>query len=288
MTFVGKILVILILAFSLFFLALSMVVFTTSTNWREAYATQLAENKKLSSDITAAQQKVQAAETSLQAEIDKAGELVKSLNKEKAELETQLKSLETQTTDLRAQVEVAQQTSKVNVEEAQALAAETAEIREQFQAAQRQANDFKAQQTQLRESITVLERQLAAAEQNNKDLRERLGVTQNFLDSRGLPTDIQQLKIATGDTVAAADVEGQVLKTDVRNENAEISIGSDDGVVIGQEYSIFRTSGSAPEYVGKIRITQTEADKSVGRIVNRYLGRKVAEGDNVAGKIVTR
>ena len=40
MTFVGKILVILIMAFSLVFLGVSTVVFSTATNWKKKSAKQ--------------------------------------------------------------------------------------------------------------------------------------------------------------------------------------------------------------------------------------------------------
>ena len=48
MTYVGKILVIVIMAFSLIFLGISTVVFTTAKNWRTA----TEEQKKKVSDLT--------------------------------------------------------------------------------------------------------------------------------------------------------------------------------------------------------------------------------------------
>lgn len=288
MTFVGKILVIVILAFSLFFLGLSVVVFTASTNWKEAYATKNAEVTKLAGDIAAAKQAVEAANTSLDAEKQRALGEIDAQKKIAADLEVQINDLQTQASALKTQLETAQRSTEVSGKEAQDLAAETAVIREALQAAQRQANDFKAQQTQLRENITVLERQLAAAEQNNKDLRNNLAITNNFLSSRGLPTDVDQIKLATGDAIASPDIEGQVLEVDPRNERIVVSIGSDDGVVVGQEYFIYRTTETTSEFVGKVRIAGTEPDRAVGRVVSRYLGRKVVEGDNVAGQIQPR
>ncbi len=49
MTFVGKILVIVIMAFALLFLGISTVVFSTAVNWK----TETAKQKKLVSDIQA-------------------------------------------------------------------------------------------------------------------------------------------------------------------------------------------------------------------------------------------
>jgi len=57
MTFVGKILVIVIMAFSLMFLGISTVVFTTATNWKAATTaakTKVAELQKKNSDATTA------------------------------------------------------------------------------------------------------------------------------------------------------------------------------------------------------------------------------------------
>src|SRR5438270_3970055 len=54
MTFVGKILVIIIMVFALFFLALSTVVFTTATNWKEETKKQKDQVKKLQDQVSTA------------------------------------------------------------------------------------------------------------------------------------------------------------------------------------------------------------------------------------------
>lgn len=288
MTFVGKILVIVILAFALFFLALSTVVFTSTTNWREAFEKKKAENDKLAQDIQGAQAELTKREEALKAEVGRRDTELDTLQKQAATLQGEIQTLQGQTTDLRTQFEVQQQTAKSAVEEAQALARETGTIRGEYQDSQKQANDLKARQTELNEKIMVLERQLQTAETNNKDLREDLAAYKNFLDSKGLPSDPDQVSVAAGGVIAAPDIEGQVLAVSNKNDVVESSIGSDDGVVAGQEYFVFRTAGASSEFIGKVRITQTEPDRSVGRVVSRYLGRKIAEGDNVAGKIQPR
>jgi len=57
MTFVGKILVIVIMAFALMFLGISTVVFTTANNWKEAATKEkqkVSDLQKKNSDSTAA------------------------------------------------------------------------------------------------------------------------------------------------------------------------------------------------------------------------------------------
>ncbi|WP_169972869.1 hypothetical protein [Tautonia rosea] len=285
MTFVGKILVIVILAFALFFLALSTVVFTASTNWREAHEAVTKKRTELQQQLTTAQNDLAAQKTSLEKEIADREARVTSLQAQNTSLSNQIDGLQTDITSLRTQVEEAQRTTQTQVQLAQATTAEAQQLREQFQAAQKVANDYAARQTELDEQIFLLERQLGTAAQNNEDLRNALADYQNYLESRGLPSDPEQVRLAAQGTLVSPDIEGRVLR--VANDYLEISIGSDDGVKTGQEYFVFRT-GDSPQYIGKIRITLTEADKAVGRLVFSNLGRKVTEGDSVAGKIQPR
>lgn len=285
MTFVGKILVIVILAFALFFLALSTVVFTASTNWREAYGEVTAKRDQMQQQLTTAQNDLAAQKTALEKEIADRDSRITSLDAQSTSLSNQIEGLQTDITSLRTQVEVEQRTAQTQVQIAQATTTEAQQLREQFQAAQKVANDYAARQTELDEQIFLLERQLNTATQNNEDLRNALADYQNYLESRGLPSDPEQVRLAAQGTLVSPDIEGRVLR--IADDYLEVSIGSDDGVKTGQEYFVFRT-GDSPQYIGKIRITLTEADKAVGRLIFSNLGRKVMEGDNVAGKIQPR
>lgn len=285
MTFVGKILVIVILAFALFFLALSTVVFTASTNWSEAHGKVKAERDTLQQNLTTAKTDLAAQEQSLQKEIQDRDARINTLEAQATNLTNQIQTLQNSVTSLSTQVEEAQRTSQTQVQIAQSTTSEAQQLRGQFQAAQKVANDYAARQTELDEQIFLLGRQLDTASQNNEDLRNALADYQNYLESRGLPSDPDQVRLAAQGTIVSPDIEGRVLR--VANDYLEISLGSDDGVVSGQEYYVFRT-GDSPQYIGKIKITLAEADKAVGRLIFSYLGRKVTEGDSVAGKIQPR
>lgn len=285
MTFVGKILVIVILAFALFFLALSTVVFTASTNWRESYGEVTKNRDELQQQLNTAKNDLAAQKAALDKEVADRDARIGQLTAQSTDLDNQIDTLRTEVTSLRTQVEEAQRTTQTQVQLAQAATAEAAQLREQFQAAQQVANDYAAQQSQLNEQIFNLERQLDTATRNNEDLRNALADYQNYLESRGLPADRDLVRQAAQGAVVSPDVEGRVLR--VADDYIEISIGEDDGVKAGQEYFIFRT-GDSPQYIGKLKVTLTEADKSVARVIEPYLGRKVSEGDSVAGKIQPR
>src|SRR5208337_4690308 len=65
MTFVGKILVIVIMAFSLIFLGISTVVFTTTKDWRDATEKQKEKVRDLTKKLNDAQAAVEAANKDL-------------------------------------------------------------------------------------------------------------------------------------------------------------------------------------------------------------------------------
>jgi len=289
MTFVGKILVIIIMFFAVLFLGLSTVVFSTGTNWREAYAAKKKENDELKSQVAAKQAEAAARTADLAAAKTASDNQVAQLNTQIRTLEEQRKAAEAQLTDVRTQLETATQNARSALEEAQARVRETEVLRTDLQAAQKQANLFKLQQTELTDRIRVMERDLGVAQDNNKALQENVANLTAFLRSKGLTTDPKQVgNLVKGvEGATPPDVEGEVGRVDARGERAELTIGSDDGLAVGHELYVFRTGGTS-EYVGRIRIDAVEPDQAVGHLFQPYLGRKLQEGDRVASTIRPR
>jgi predicted nucleic acid-binding Zn-ribbon protein len=278
MTFVGKILVIVIMVFAVCFLALSVTVFNTATNWSDAY-----KKAKDEADKTAAKLRDAKAETEVR---------VKELAKAKADHQAQVDQLKQQITtfdgtiaqltkditDARDKLETAQQNAKVAGDEAEARRLEAEKERELLASVQKQANDFKLQNLELQDQIRQFKRDIEVAVNNNKDLRERVAAFSSSLREHGLTDDIRQIK-GVG---SPPDVEGAIKRVDAKNKIVEITIGSDDGLVPGHELYIYRLKPK-PEYVGKIRIQSADPDQAVGEVEGRtYLGRKIQEGDIVS------
>jgi len=289
MTFVGKILVIIIMIFAVLFLGEAVVLFTTATNWRELAADLKKQNGELQQKVSAAKSEADArtkdladAKTAAKAQIDQ-------LNTQIQTLEEQRKAAETQLTDVRTQLETATQNARSALEESQARVRETEVLRTDLQAAQKQANLFKLQQTDLNDRIRVMERDLRVAQDNNRALQENNANLSTFLRSNGLTSDPSQVASQVKGTARTTppEVEGEVGRVDARGERAELTIGSDDGVAVGHELFVFRT-GTSSEYVGKIRIDAVDPDRSVGHLFQPYLGRKLQEGDRVAATIRPR
>ncbi len=284
MTFVGKILVIVIMAFSLIFLGVSTAVFTTAKNWKTATEEQKKKVSELTKKLSDAQATVEAANKDLDAAKGNYEALSKDWNNKISAQQAVIASAQEQITRVSGEVATAEMNAKTALEEAEARRKDSTLIRDQKAAVEKQANEFKLKQAELTDRIRELERVLETATKHNTDLRERVGKFSALLRQNGLSDDITQIK----GIESPPPVVGEVRRVDPSNRRVELSIGSDDGLVVGHELFLFRQV-PRPEYLGKITIISVDPDQAVGRVVGTtYQGKKIKEGDLVSSTIKPR
>jgi len=284
MTQVGKILVLVIMAFSLMFLGISTMVFTTSKNWKTETQKKAEEVTKIKKALTDEQARVAEARKNLD-------DAKAYADQEKKSLESRIRTLEdTNKRDLlaieavRKDLVVAEQSAKTALDEVEARRKETMLLRDQKSAVEKQANEYQLRQAELNDHIRELERMLDTATRNNKDLLERVAKYTTLLTSHGLTTDITQLRGMQN----PPPVTGQVMKVDPTNKRLEISIGSDDGLVVGHQLFLYRTT-PRPEYLGTGEVIAVDTDQAVLRVLGSTVqGKKIKEGDVVSSTIVPR
>ncbi|SIO14204.1 hypothetical protein SAMN05444166_2673 [Singulisphaera sp. GP187] len=278
MTFVGKILVIVIMAFSLMFLGISTVVFTTATNWKEATTkakAQVAELQKKNSDATTAVKTLEGDFAKAQTEHKEA---VKRLDNTIAQLTADIETIRGEATAARGEVATAQTNAKSALEEAEHSRNEAQRLREQKLEVEKQANDFKLKQAELNDQIRILTRERDVAKNNADVLRETSAKFSSLLRQHGLSDDITQVK----GLESPPAVHGEVARVDQSNR-VELTIGSDDGLVVGHELFLWRLKPKS-EYLGKVRIVSVDPDRAVGVVVapGTVQGKKIKEGDIVS------
>ncbi len=284
MTQVGKILVLVIMAFSLMFLGISTMVFTTSKNWKTETQKKADEVNKIKKSLADEQARVAEAKKNLDDAKAAADQATKALDSRIRTLEDQNKRDLAQIEQVRKDLETANQTAKSSLDEVEARRKETMALREQKSAVEKQANEYQLRQADLNDRIRELERMLDTATRNNKDLLERVAKYTTLLTSHGLSADISQIK----GLESPPPVTGQVTKVDPTNKKLEISIGADDGLVIGHELFLYRTKPRA-EYLGRGQIIAVEPDQAVVRVLGSTVqGKKIKEGDVVSSTIVPR
>jgi len=286
MTFVGKILVCVIMLFAVLFMSVSLVVFTTEKNWREETKKQREANSKIQAQLNDAKAQVQAKEGELKVAQDEQKKQKEDLEREITRLKDETKRAQTQLSEQIKVVETSQENAKAAQAEAKAHFEEATKLREDLRTVQLQANELKLHQTELNDQIRTLERDNEVANSNNRQLRDRNAVYTSKLRQLGQSTDVNALR--GNASTPKNDVEGEVTKYDERTKMVEISIGSDDGLVEGNELDVYRTK-PAPEYIGKIRLEGVDNDHSVGRVIGKTIkGLKIKEHDIVSTKIRAR
>ena len=282
MTFVGKILVILIMAFSLVFLGVSTVVFTTATNWKDKSTKQADEIKKVSGQLNDTKAKATAAEGELKKAQDEHDKQIKERENRLATLDKSVKEAQDEMTQARLALETAQKNAQVALAEATARKGEIDVLNETLTKAQGQANQFSAQNIELTDQIRILQREKATAEQNAKDLRDFNGRLIALARKSGL--SLQGLASFDPNSVPPP-VEGKVTELNATGRSMEISIGSNDGLNPGQEFYVFRIQPRA-EYIGKVKIVSVEPQLAVAEVIGKTVnGKKVQEGDVVSSTL---
>ena len=289
MTLVGKILVIVIMACSLLFLGFSTVVFTTATNWKDATAKQKEEVTKIQGKLSTLTADVEDAKKTVETAKAEKDKKLESFNLEIANKEKEIAQALSELTQARTSLEKAQENANLAIKEQVDRTGEVTQLRSQNEAIRTQADEFKLSKTSLQEQVRTLERQLDTAKQNNSDLLERTAVMGSFLRSKGFTDNVMILRGQIKGVAPPPDVEGVITRVQGDGKRVEISIGSDDGLIVGHELSVYRLKPKV-DYIGKIRIILVEPDKAVGEVVGgkTYLGKKLEEGDNVTATIRAR
>ena len=285
MTFVGKILVILIMAFSLVFLGVSTVVFSTATNWKTVAEKSKGDLAKAQTKVSDLDNRLKTAQGSLDTAKAEHQKLVTERENRIKDLDKKIQDTENQATAARGQLETAQRNAQVALAEATARKGETDTLNETLTKAQVQGNQFLGQNIELTDRIRILEREKATAEQNAKDLRTSNAKLMAFVRGKGL--NVGNLDAIDPNSVPP-QVEGRVNQINATNRSMEISIGSNDGLNVGQELYLFRTQPRA-EYLGKIKIVAVEPQKAVADVIGQTVNRKkILEGDIVSSSFNAR
>jgi len=299
MTFVGKILVIVILVFALFFLALTTVVFTTTENWKDKATDNAKKIAELNTDVTNANSAAAARTKDLADAKKQHADEVAKLKVQLNDLTTARNATQVELDKFRTELETSLETMKTSLAASEASATEANNLRSLLAAVQKQANEFKDQQRQLNDDIFELRRQLQDATNRSRNLQERVASLNQVIQANNLtaavgtgpgagagagPGDPRSASTGLPDTLQA-----KITRVNARNDEVEFDAGSDDGVSVGSRLQVFRLT-PRPEYLGQIEVLSVDPDHAVARVVNGGTrnGKRIQEGDDVAPKIRPR
>lgn len=305
MTLVGKIFAFAIAVFSVIFLALSTIVYSTATNWKKKSDDAQTKITKLQGDVTKAKAESEQRSRDFDAAKKDHNAEVETLKNQIAKLETDNKEFQNQVTQNRTLIEQKTQTANNSLAEAEAMRTEAEKLRETLANIQSLTNRYKEAQLELQDKVVELTRDLNVAKNNNADLRKRAALVSSLredlqllsgeLNRPGTPpalkprlvsirqkieqglVDDSQVKVALG---PPQTLQGEVTKVDPKGRYVELNVGSDDYLVPGHRLYIRR----GDQFIGDITIQSVDEDRSLAEVTYSHSGRKPQEGDVVKPK----
>ena len=282
MNLVGKIFIVLIFVMSVLFMGFAVAIYASHTNWKTAVdapgtglKAQLDKEKAKSNDLT-------SERTRLEEERDK-----EELAKRKA-----LSSLETERQTLTEQADAAtkeltQRTQEVRKATATLAAAhdtlstlreEVDKLRAEIRQEQEEKDNAVSKVVELTDQLHDSANDLKVLQTRNSDLAEEHAGALDVLRKHDLKPDPAVY------AAEAAKVDGLVLA--VRNTGLiEVSIGEDDGLLVGHTLEVYRTAASGGTYLGKVEVVQVEPDKAACKILPAFQKGTIQKGDRVASKL---
>jgi hypothetical protein len=283
MTFVGKILVVMHLLFSVLFMAFAGAVFTAQKNWRadsEAKATQLAKAQADLRDASTQLQDLQNQKAATEADLNNK---ITQLSGEATSLKNENQSLDAENKQLLASLDAVRTQSQLSADEAGERVQE-AQLQRERNAELRTSRDQQVEQVRtLADEVFGLNLRLTATRERYESLLRDNATMRSFLASKGLPTDPKQMVV---NTQPAEPLVAVVM--DIRpgergaSELVQISAGTDDGLEIGHRLTLFRDS----KYLGQIELTYVTPDLAVGSVIPDLKAKNavIQKGDNATTK----
>jgi len=288
MNLVGKILTVVILVFSLVFMAMAVAVYATHKNWKaevEAPAPspgkpdgglklQLAkkeeERAKKEKDLKDAKD---AAEREKEALLQAAARLEtenKRLEKEVAETKVTFDNLKV--SESKAVGAAADATNQTTV-----LRADVEKLKAEIRTAQQERDDFFKKMVEATDKMNEAAAEVKRLRKQNLDLTEEVAKYEAVL-----------LKIGGSRDPAFYEkwppkVDGLVTSV-AGGDLATISLGSDDGIRPGHLFEVSHNAGGKSTYVGRLEVIRTDANQSVCKVLKPYQQSLVQKDDRVDSK----
>jgi len=284
MNIIGKIFVFAVFVMSLVFMAFSVAIYSTHTNWREeiertpqearagkpiGYKYQLEEARKerarLDEEITQLRTAVNASETARDQVIAKIQTALEEKNKDLVALRKEKEDREKERSDAQAELTVA----RGELDEA---SKKVVALRKEVQDQQATVNSQVERASKLAAELHEKESFLAIANERKAQLEKQVANARLLLQQSGLSVDS-----LPRDSVPT--VSGVV--TAVADNSVEVSLGGDDGLQMGHELDVYRDD----QYLGRVRVVNVKPDKAVAVVIREFVRGVIQRGDRVATRL---
>jgi hypothetical protein len=280
-TTIGKILVVLHLVLSIMFMAFAGAVFTAQTNWKKAEADTRKKLDAAEAQIRLKQGEYEKLSTEKKQAQDDYENQVQKLKGDNKRLDDEIRTLVADNKQLRKEVDQQRDQAALTTTEATERKKEADLQREKNGEIYLSREELESKNSEANDKIFAQNLLLQQYEEKHLQALNDIKTMKAFLASKDLTTDPKQMLALI---LPPPPLDGRVLdlthpKRATDPQLAEISIGSDSGLVVGHKLTILR----GDKYLGQLKLTRVEADKAVG-IVAKSKNAILQVGDEVTTK----
>lgn len=272
MNLVGKIFVFAVLAMSLVFSTMAVMVYGTHKHWKDMVENPSTGYKKKIMDEQAKQQELTNEIEKLKGDI--AGE-EQAKRKALADLETTRTNSDKKVKELEGQYADAQKANqdtlvamKVSQDNLDKMFTEVKKLRDEIRDAQSERDKSFEQVVKLTDQLHQLTNEVTTLKSREGQLALQLASARNVLSRHSL---------SIGESDVPPPLRGKVLAVN-QNDLLELSLGADDGIRTGNTLEVFRGNS----YLGRVQVLTTQSDRAVAKILPDFKKGVIQKGDDVA------
>ncbi len=279
MNFVGKVFVVLIFCLSLVFMAFAVATYATHRNWKLAIEnTEPTPNQPLGWRPKLAESKKRYEELSKQFE-----DLKKELDDYKLAQRQALAKLESQRDELIVKRDSLQkERDDLNQKDQESVAAlataqnalqkltkEVEGLRKEIIVARDDRDKMFKQVVSTTDDIHKTTLELKIVKEREQQVAQQLAFYKSTAEKLGW-TGIEQVD----------NLHGKILAVNAE-DLVEVSIGSHDGLKVGNKLEVFRGS----KYLGRVEVVKLDTNRAVARIMKDTKQAPIQKGDDVASRL---
>jgi hypothetical protein len=276
MNWLGKIFVFLIMALSLVFMTLALMVYSTHKNWKATADSLRTQVSQANDNYQTLRTEYNRLETTLKAEAEAAQQQVRKLESERVAMVERNAAIEAERDELKLERRDATAAVAATQINNQRLADEVVHLREDIRTNQQARDTAFATSLRATEDLHQTNGKLESALERTRQLTTQVAGMTSAMIEGGLDPNVDP------DAVVPR-VNGLVseVKQTAGAQLVEVTIGSDDGLQQGHTVEVFRDG----KYLGRLDILKTSPDRAVGRVDRRFQQGQIMEGDRVATRL---
>jgi len=279
MNLLGKIFVVLIVVMSLVFMTLALAVYATHKNWKEIVEGPTGLKTQLTTAQAELQQKVDdynRLESQLKGEVESAQQQVRKLEAERVALVDRNSGIQSELDQLKAERRDATAAVAATQVNNQRLADEVTGLRQDIRTNEQARDQAFATTLKATEDLHQATGKLTNTIERNRQLTSQVSGMTAVMDAGGLDPN-------TPPDAVVPTVDGLVsqVRQAAGAQLVEVTIGADDGLKQGNTVEVYRGG----RYLGRLEIVKTSPDRSVGRVDRRFQQGQIQEGDRVATRL---